>query len=120
MSQTRPLESTVFTAKTLPIEYAEFAAIGEENTEMIQSLTSSSMENMPESVSTEEIAETKIWPCHSETETGKECEALKREDESVIKDQKVNDALQVKDEECTIFDVFNAFKRFIKGWISIF
>ena len=116
MSQTRPLESKVFTAKTLPIEYAEFATLGDGNTEMIQSLTSSFTDNQPES--SEENIENKIWPCHSENETEIECEALTREEESVIKETEVTEALQLQDEECTIFDVFNALKRFIQGSIS--
>ena len=117
MSQGRTLESKVFTAKTLPIEYAEFATLGDGNTE-IQSLTSSFTDNQPES--SEEIVENKIWPCHSENEAEIECEALTREEESVIKETEVTEALQLQDEECTIFDVFNALKRFIQGSISTF
>ena len=111
LSQTRTLESNVFTTKTLPIEYAEFAVLGDDTTEMIQSLTSTSTDSMPGSIPHEET--------QSENETEKECETLKREEESVIKDDKVNEALQLQEEECTIFDVFHALKRFIQGLISI-
>ena len=78
---------------------------------MIQSLTSTSTDSMPGSMAREET--------QSENEIEKECETLKREEESVIKDDKVNEALQVQEEECTIFDVFHALKRFIQGLISI-
>ena len=116
MSQGRTLESKVFTAKTLPIEYAEFATLGDGDTEMVQSLASSFTDNQPES--SEEIIEKKIWQCHPENETKIECEASTREKESVIDEDKVTEALQLQDEECTIFDVFNALKRFIQGFLQ--
>ena len=78
---------------------------------MIQSLTSTSTDSMHGSMPHEET--------QSENETEKECETLKREEESVTKDDKVNEALQIQEEECTIFDVFHALKRFIQGLISI-
>ena len=78
---------------------------------MIQSLTSTSTDSMLVSMPHEET--------QSENETEKECETLKRGEESVIKDDKVNEALQLQEEECTIFDVFHALKRFIQGLISI-
>lgn len=56
----------------------------------------------------------------SKSETEKECVALKREEKTVNKDLKVTESHQNEDEECTIFDVFNAFKRFIQGLISIY
>ena len=110
-SQARTLESNVFTTKTLPIEYAEFAVLGDDTSEIIQSLASTSIDSAPESLPHEEI--------QSKNETEMECEAIKREEESVTKDHKVTESLQVQDEECTIFDVFNALKRFIQGSISI-
>ena len=107
-SQARTLESNVFTTKTLPIEYAEFAVLGEDTAEKIESLASTSIDSaMPQ----EEI--------QSKNETEMECEAIKREEESVTNDHKVTESLQLQDEECTIFDVFNALKRFIQGSISV-
>lgn len=110
-SQARTLESNVFTTKTLPIEYAEFAVLGEDTAEKIESLASTSIDSAPESMPQEEI--------QSKNETEMECEAIKREEESVTNDHKVTESLQLQDEECTIFDVFNALKRFIQGSISV-
>ena len=90
-SQARTLESNVFTTKTLPIEYAEFAVLGEDTAEKIESLASTSTDSAPESMPQE---------IQSKNETEMECEAIKREEESVTKDHKVTESLQLQDEEC--------------------